>query len=104
MSVSIVRLPSLDLIKGFVAVGRRMSITEAADDLCVTQSAISKQVRALETSLGMRLLNRGHRNIWLTNEGERLFRVANASIQQLQDVLAVVGQRGRRPVTAVQSV
>lgn len=104
MSVSNVRLPSLDLIKGFVAVGRRMSITEAADDLCVTQSAISKQVRALESSLGTRLLNRGHRSISLTDEGERLFRVANASIQQLQDVLAVVGQKGRRPVTITTSI
>lgn len=104
MPVSIVRLPSLDLIKGFVAVGRRMSITQAADDLCITQSAMSKQIRALESHVGTQLLNRGHRNISLTEEGERLFRVANASIQQLQDVLAMVGQNGRRPVTITTSI
>ena len=43
MSTPLVRLPSLDLVRGFVAVGRRMSITLAAQDLCVTQSAVSRQ-------------------------------------------------------------
>jgi LysR family transcriptional regulator, glycine cleavage system transcriptional activator len=104
MPVSIVRLPSLDLIKGFVAVGRRLSITEAANDLCVTQSAMSKQIRALESHVGTPLLDRRYRSISLTEEGERLFRAANASIQQLQDVLATVGQKGRRPVTITTSI
>ena len=48
MPVPLVRLAPLDLIRGFVAVGRRMSITLAAQDLCLTQSALSRQVRALE--------------------------------------------------------
>ncbi|MGF7130202.1 hypothetical protein P3T40_001677 [Paraburkholderia sp. EB58] len=38
MSIPLIRLPSLELIRGFVAVGRRMSITLAAQDLCITQS------------------------------------------------------------------
>jgi DNA-binding transcriptional LysR family regulator len=54
-----VRLPSLDLIRGFVAVGRRMSITLAAEDLFLTQSAVSRQIIALEDALGVKLLNRG---------------------------------------------
>ena len=37
-----VRLPSLDLVRGFVAVGRRMSMTLAAEDLFITQSAVSR--------------------------------------------------------------
>ena len=56
MSIGLARLPSLDLIRGFVAVGRRMSITLAAQDLCLTQSAVSRQVLALEEMLGVRLL------------------------------------------------
>jgi LysR family transcriptional regulator, glycine cleavage system transcriptional activator len=43
-----IRLPSLDLLRGFVAVGRRMSITLAAQDLFLTQSAVSREILALE--------------------------------------------------------
>jgi DNA-binding transcriptional LysR family regulator len=104
MPIPLVRLPSLDLIKGFVAVGRRMSITQAADDLCVTQSAMSKQIRTLEDLLGVRLLQRGYRRVSFTDEGERLFRIANASVQQLQDAMATFGARGKRPVTITASI
>ncbi len=77
MSNSVARLVSLDLLRGFVAVGRRMSVTLAAEDLCVTQSAVSRQIRTLEALLGVRLLMRGHRSISFTQEGDRLFRSAN---------------------------
>jgi hypothetical protein len=70
MSVTLNQLTSLDLIRGFVAVGRRMSITLAADDLCLTQSAVSRQVRTLEDVLGVKLFVRGHRSIVFTSEGE----------------------------------
>lgn len=104
MAVPLVRLPSLDLLKGFVAVGRRLSITQAADDLCVTQSAMSKQIKSLEALLGLRLLQRGHRSISFTQEGERLFRIADASVQQLQDALEALAMRGKRPVTITASI
>lgn len=98
-------LPSLDLLKGFVAVARRMSITLAAQDLCLTQSAVSRQVGALEAQLGVRLLVRRHRAIALTTEGERLFRSADAAVQQIQDVIGElrVGA-AQRPVTISASV
>ena len=100
MPTPIVRLPSLDLLRGFVAVGRRMSITLAAQDLCVTQSAVSRQIRALEQMLGTRLLTRGHRSIAFTSAGERLFRSADSAVQQLQDAIGTVAVRGaRQPVT-----
>lgn len=100
MPVELARLPSLDLIRGFVAVGRRMSITLAAQDLFLTQSAVSRQIHALETGLGVRLLVRGHRSIAFTPEGERLFRSADGAVQQLQDVLGEVRPPGMfRPVT-----
>lgn len=100
MSVPLIRLASLDLIRGYVAVGRRMSITLAADDLCLTQSAVSRQVRSLEELLGVKLLVRGHRSITFTPEGERLFRVADAAVQQLQDVVGSIRVSSvRHPVT-----
>ena len=100
MPQPIARLPSLDLLRGFVAVGRRMSITLAADDLCVTQSAVSRQIRTLENMLGVKLLARGHRSIAFTSEGGQLFRSANSAIQQLQDAVgAIRANEARQPVT-----
>lgn len=104
MSVPLARLPPLDLLRGFVAVGRRMSITQAAVDLCVTQSAISKQVRALEDALGVKLLHRGYRQVSLTEAGERLFRSADAALQQMQDAVAGLAAAGKRPVTITASI
>jgi DNA-binding transcriptional LysR family regulator len=100
MSVTLGQLASLDLIRGFVAVGRRMSISLAAEDLCLTQSAVSRQVRMLEGLLGVKLFVRGHRSIAFTPEGERLFRAADPSLRQLQDVVsALQGGTVPRPVT-----
>jgi DNA-binding transcriptional LysR family regulator len=100
MSLPLVRLPSLDLVRGFVAVGRRMSVTLAAQDLCLTQSAVSRQVQALEEMLGVKLLVRGYRSISFTPEGERLFRTADGAVQQLQEVIGELrGHAGRRMVT-----
>lgn len=94
------RMPSLDLVRGFVAVGRRMSITLAAKDLHLTQSAVSRQIHALEEQLGVKLLVRGHRTIEFTPEGERLYRSADGALQQLQDVLGELQARSRnKPVT-----
>lgn len=105
MSLPLVRLASLDLIRGFVAVGRRMSITLAAQDLCLTQSAVSRQILALEEQLGVKLLVRGHRAIAFTAEGERLFRSADGAVQQLQDVLGEIRIDGvQRPVMLSASI
>ncbi len=105
MSLPLLRLHYLDLLRGFVAVGRRMSITLAAQDLCLTQSAISRQVNALEQALGCKLFVRGHRSIQFTEPGARLFRAADGAVQQLQDVLgAMTGSTERRPVTITASI
>jgi LysR family transcriptional regulator, glycine cleavage system transcriptional activator len=105
LSTTLSQLPSLDLVRGFVAVGRRMSITLAAEDLCLTQSAVSRQVRALEARLGSKLLVRGHRSISLTSEGERFFRVADATMRELQEVVGAVRVGSvTRPVTIASSI
>ena len=105
MSLPLVNLSSLDLVRGFVAVGRRMSITLAANDLCLTQSAISRQVQAFEESLGVKLFVRGHRSIAFTAEGERLFRSADGAVQQLQDAIGDIRTTGvARPVMLSASI
>lgn len=105
MSLTLVQLSSLDQIRGFVAVGRRMSITLAAQDLCLTQSAVSRQIQTLEDQLGIKLLVRGHRSIAFTPAGELLFRNADTAVQQLQDVMGdICTAKVERPVMLSASI
>ncbi|MEJ6002907.1 LysR substrate-binding domain-containing protein [Paucibacter soli] len=105
MSLSLTRLTQLDLLRGFVAVARRMSITLAAQDLCLTQSAVSRQIAALEANLGCTLFLRCYRSIKLSPEGERLFRRVDPAFQQLQDGLAeLLAPAPRRSVTLTASI
>lgn len=106
MSNSLLPLNALmEPLRGFVAVGRHMSITLAAAELCLTQSAVSRQVQALEQRLGVRLLRRGHRSVAFTNEGERLFRSADLALRQLQDAITAVAPAPEtRPVTVSASI
>src|SRR5579871_4791332 len=98
MSLSLVRLASMmEPLRGFVAVGRRLSITAAARELYLSQSALSRQVQALEQRLQVKLFVRRNRAIEFTPEGERLFRSANAAFQQLEDAVGVLRAPGRRP-------
>lgn len=93
-------LPPLDAIRGFVAVARRMSITLAAKDLCLTQSAVSRQIQSLEEHLGTPLLIRKHRAIALTAEGEQLLHLASPWLDRLSEFSESLRQGSHmRPVT-----
>src|SRR5512142_121488 len=72
-------LPSLDFLRGFEAAGRRLSFTLAAEELFLTQSALSRQIKALEEALGVALFERRHRALALTAAGAAFYReVADA--------------------------
>jgi len=64
------RLPPLHALEAFEAAARHQSFLKAADELCVTQSAISHRIRQLEDDLGVKLFLRINRNIALTPQGE----------------------------------
>ena len=106
MTTSLLALGSLiEPLRGFVAVGRRMSISAAARELCMSQSALSRQVRALEDQLQVKLFVRGHRSIAFTQEGERLFRISNAALEQLQYAFGTLPAAARQaPVTLSASI
>ena len=97
----LVDLPPLDLLRTFVAVGRRMSITLAAQDLCIVQSAVSRQVQALETALGCRLFVRAYRSIEFTPEGRHLFRTADPMLEQLGAVIGTLRPPAERPCITI---
>jgi LysR family glycine cleavage system transcriptional activator len=65
------RTPSLKAIKTFQIAARHSSFAVAADELCITPSAVSHQIKSLETQLGMPLFSRGARALALTDAGAR---------------------------------
>jgi LysR family transcriptional regulator, glycine cleavage system transcriptional activator len=94
------RLPSLDLLKGFEAAARHLSFTRAAEELYLTQSALSRQVQALEEQLGLPLFERRHRQLLLTEAGQVLQAASKAVLEQLaQAVAAIRRDQATRPLT-----
>ena len=67
------RAPSLGALRAFEAVFRQGSMAGAAEELAVTTSAVSHQVRQLEAEMGVKLVRREGRRVVLTEMGERLF-------------------------------
>ena len=83
--------PSLNALHTFEAVARLRSMTLAAEELCVTHGAVSRQIKALEETLGLALLRRTPHASEPTAEGLRLaeglataFGLIDASLEQLQ--------------------
>ncbi|HYD65676.1 transcriptional regulator GcvA [Azospirillum sp.] len=66
------QLPSLNGLRAFEAAARHLSFTRAAEELNVTQSAVSHQIRALEDRLGVRLFRRLNQTLLLTDAGQLL--------------------------------
>ena len=93
------RLPSLEALATFEVAARHLSFTRAADERFVTQSAVSKQVIALESALGVPLFLRGHRTLALTDEGLMLQTACQQGLQRIRDGVARIrAQTGRRQV------
>ena len=82
-SVNALRAMSLDTIRGFESAARHLSFTAAAEELHLTQSAVSKQVKSLEDALDTALFLRGGKGLSLTPEGRQLFEAARAALTQL---------------------
>ncbi|MET0440643.1 MAG: LysR substrate-binding domain-containing protein [Casimicrobiaceae bacterium] len=83
-------LPSLDFLRGFEAAGRRLSFTLAAEELFVTQSALSRQIKALEDALGVALFERKHRALALTPSGAAFHRAIGDTLAAIAAAADVV--------------
>jgi DNA-binding transcriptional LysR family regulator len=66
-------LPALDLLVGFEAAARHLSFTKAGEELFLTQSAVSRQIKELEEQLGVGLFLRRHRALALTEAGKSFY-------------------------------
>jgi LysR family transcriptional regulator, glycine cleavage system transcriptional activator len=77
------RLPSLNALRAFEAAARHLSFTRAAEELAVTQGAVSHQVKALEQQLGLALFHRRNQRLTLTGAGQAYLPVVRDAFDRL---------------------
>ena len=77
------RLPPLNALKAFEAAARHESFTRAAEELCVTQGAVSHQVKALEVELGIKLFNRERQRLIITGAGRDYLTVVRDALDRI---------------------
>ena len=89
------RLPPLNALRTFEAAARHLSFTKAADELFVTQAAVSHQIKGLEEQMGVQLFRRLNRRLLLTDEGQLLLPDVRAAFELLANAVRTVReQRG----------
>ncbi|HAW94351.1 MULTISPECIES: transcriptional regulator GcvA [unclassified Arsukibacterium] len=96
------RLPPLNALKAFETAARHLSFTKAAEEMYVTQAAISHQIKALEDHLGLKLFMRKNRSLLLTEEGQSYFLDIKEIFLQLHEAtekLLVRGAKGSLTVS-----
>jgi LysR family glycine cleavage system transcriptional activator len=93
------QLPALTALRAFEAVARHMSFQAAASELAVTPTAVSHQIRELETACGTALFRRRPRPLTLTPAGARLYPVLQASFDAMAAGIAALREaEDRRPL------
>ena len=97
------RLPPLDLLLPFEAAARHLSFTRAAAELFVTQSAVSRQIRALEDDLGVPLFSRQHRALALTPQGEKFLLACQTALAQMRRTVAALRKPTAREMLALST-
>ncbi|WP_295465017.1 LysR substrate-binding domain-containing protein [uncultured Pseudomonas sp.] len=97
----LLKMPSLRAVKAFVAAAKYASFTRAAEALCVSQAAISRQIRELEEYLGAQLFSRTGRAVALTPAGELFFDAAQLSFVNIAQAAERIrsNQAARRVLT-----
>jgi len=98
------RLPSLNVLRTFDAAARLQSFKRAADELNVTPTAVSHQIKTLEEGLGVRLFVRQTRAVKLTRNGELLLETTSNVFRQLNDTVNdIVGSKEMLTISTTSS-
>ena len=98
------RLPSMNMLRAFEAAARHESVTLAAQELHVTQSAVSHQIKALEAWLGVALVQRNGRGLGLTAEGFAYFPSLRSAFDQMASATARLQRPQRKNTLSVNSM
>src|SRR5262245_55274732 len=92
-------IPPLNALRAFEAAGRHLSITKAADELCVTVAAVSHQVKTLEDYLEVRLFRRVGNSLFLTAAGQAFIPGLRAGFAELERAMDALREHdGRGPL------
>ena len=97
------RLPSLNALRAFEAAARHESFTRAAEELCVTQGAVSHQVKALEAELGLKLFNRERQRLAITEAGREYLNVVRDAFDRIALGTAWLTQQQKSGVLTVST-
>ncbi|MCX2865796.1 LysR substrate-binding domain-containing protein [Paucibacter sp. PLA-PC-4] len=81
------KLPPLGMLRAFEAAARRLSFKDAAAELHVTPTAVSHQIKQLESYLSLKLFERGTRKVMLTAQGARLYPVLREGLDDFERAL-----------------
>ncbi|MFZ6748884.1 transcriptional regulator GcvA [Undibacterium sp. Ren11W] len=95
---------SLNALSSFEAAARHQSYTLAAAELHITHSAVSQQIRNLETSLGLALFVRRGRQMQLTEAGAALQQQIQPALTQIQRALSEIGKSQHAPAITVSTL
>jgi LysR family glycine cleavage system transcriptional activator len=96
------KLPPLNWLRAFEASARALSFTTAAEELSMTQSAVSQQIKSLESALGRGLFLRRARGLELTDEGRAYLPTVQAAFAMLEEGTAVLQGRNDPDVLELQ--
>lgn len=97
------RLPPLPSLRAFEAAARHLSFRKAADELAVTPTAISHQLRQLEATLGLPLFERHVRRVSLTPAGAQLYPVLREGLDNFARAIAELSAQPRRSAVTISA-
>ena len=89
-------------LRTFCAAAEHLSFKKAADELCITASAVSHQISDLETQLGTKLFQRLTRSVSLTNEGSHLYEEITPCLQAIDFALDTVKKSSAKEQLLIQ--
>lgn len=98
------RMPALQAIRCFEAASRLGSFTAAAEELLITPSAISHQIRALEREVGLALFHRVHRSVLLTDAGRRYAEQISEAFALIEAATRRIDRTGKSDILTIHSV
>jgi DNA-binding transcriptional LysR family regulator len=90
-------------LRAFMAVARHLNFRAAADDMALTQSAVSRQIQALESEIGVALFLRHTRAVELTSAGTQLLRATSPSMERIDSAVRLIRQNAGRKIVSIST-
>lgn len=90
-------------LRAFEAVARHLNFRAAAEELALTQSAVTRQIQALETEIGVPLFLRHTRAVELTSAGTQLVRAVSPSLERIDSAVRLIRQNAGRKIVSIST-